>query len=178
MHWKKMQSCFSYVLPKPTTVASNGCIGLADSVAWTNWISATCTVHDTWKWTVPQSRVSLEANFARNASRGASRVSLWNQIPSTKLKNVPHEKFAKQKCLFRGFRGTHARYSRFLSSFTCRVLYQYSGLVWNVQLLFYITLTCSLLDLHRIPLRFTELCQKKVLGMTKSQNALWIVCSL
>ncbi len=69
------------------------------------------------------SRVSLEANFTKNASRGASRVSLWNQIPSTELKNVPHENFAKQKCLSRGFRGTHARYSRFLSSFMCHVLY-------------------------------------------------------
>ena len=69
------------------------------------------------------SRLSLEANSARNALRGASRVSLWNQTPSTELKYVPHENFAKQKCLFRGFPGTHTRYSRFLSSFTCRVLY-------------------------------------------------------
>ncbi len=68
-------------------------------------------------------RVSLEANFARNASCGASRVSLWNQIASTELKNVPHENFAKQKCLSRGFRETRARYSPFVSSFTCCVLY-------------------------------------------------------
>ena len=29
---------------------------------------------------------SLEANFKRNTSWGASRMSLWNQVPSTELK--------------------------------------------------------------------------------------------
>ena len=81
------------------------------------------------------SRVSLEANFARNASCGASRVSLWNQIPLTELKNVPNKNFAKQKCLSREFRGTHERYSLFLSSFTCRVLYDRKGSKYNGSVL-------------------------------------------
>ena len=96
------------------------------------------------------SRVTLEANLARNASHRASRVSLDNKLRvvySYASGTTYHQQsskclanFARQiierEILSCKFWGTHVRDLRFLSSFTChvRVVYctTYCTMLWSI----------------------------------------------
>ncbi len=94
------------------------------------------------------SRVSFEANLARNASRGASRMSLDNK-PRVEYYYTSGTKYHQQssKCLANFARQivdremSVSRFLRFFSSFTCRVLYMHINLLAqnNLKNLFFPT---------------------------------------